>query len=189
METSKEVQTKTEPQSSPPERGRAWRIVAVVLTLHAALLGSVVLIQGCSKNDTTSLADQEKASKSGTDSQIASKENSSDPKNLTERLPSNDGLLPEENLGNAETGSSASGTSDLMTKTEEPKVDTSIVSSAPKPAPLVSTPDKESAIKQTPPAPVVAATKPAPVSLATYTVKKAIRFRRSRRARTYRLKI
>jgi hypothetical protein len=34
METS---QTEVQPQPNPPERGRAWRIVAIVLALHAAL--------------------------------------------------------------------------------------------------------------------------------------------------------
>lgn len=111
MQTSSVIPTPPEPQASPPERGRAWRIIAIVLTLHAALLGSVVLIQGCGKSDPVKIAD------GGNPSDLP---NENAAVNETAATPAHSGALPpdiglrtpEESLDGPATGSSADSNPD-----------------------------------------------------------------------------
>jgi LysM repeat protein len=96
-----------EPVQPIPEKGRAWRIIAVVLALHMVLLGFVVLIQGCSKSETPTTTEN---SVSGSPEQdAASHANSnlaSSPSNLEFKPISSDVLTPEEHLSLPEASTS-----------------------------------------------------------------------------------
>lgn len=194
METLNEQKPSPETSSPAPERGRAWRIVAVVLTLHAALLGSVVLIQGCSKSDSPAVAaDQDHSAKPAGDENTASTSNttdsSADGKNAVTKLPSNDGLLPEENLSSTDahapkSGAPASPEATTAAPSSDLNGDSSLVSSVSKTpgaandttAATGAAPSKDSTTKASPaaaatPSPATAVKSAAP-AVSTYTVKK-----------------
>ncbi len=97
MQDSIDIQPELPTQPSPPERGRAWRIVAIVLTLHAALLGSVVLIQGCSKSDTTVKNEAANTTPPVPESAAPAPDASTQAQNTT-ALPNSDVLTPEEHV-------------------------------------------------------------------------------------------
>jgi len=103
METSSETTSNPEPNSNPPERGRAWRIVVIVLTLHAALLGSVVLIQGCNQSEPMPMSDAFRTQPLAQD-QAKPKDESPNQTTLTAMFPVGDVLTPEENLPATEPG-------------------------------------------------------------------------------------
>lgn len=116
MENQPELRNET--PSSPPERGRAWRIVAIVLILHAALLGSVVLIQGCSKSDTsvqsentTTLPSDQDANR-GDAATIAANKPSTP-------APGTDALTPEEHIPGAELADQSTSGDTAMTPTPD----------------------------------------------------------------------
>ncbi len=101
METAtNETPSTPEMQPGPPERSRAWRIVAIVLTLHAALLGAVVLIQGCSKSESPALSENARTSNIEDEHDLA-KVDQPAAGNVVTPLPGGDMLTPEENLPNA----------------------------------------------------------------------------------------
>jgi LysM repeat protein len=93
-------QTTTTPPSAPPERGRAWRIVAIVLTIHAAVLGSAVLYQGCSKSEAPSVA--ENTSSTSADSLTPASDTATPSDSAQAPLPGSDTLTPEEHMASAE---------------------------------------------------------------------------------------
>jgi N-acetylmuramoyl-L-alanine amidase len=93
-------QTTSTPPSSPPERGRAWRIVAIVLTIHAAVLGSAVLYQGCSKSEAPSVA--ENTSTLSSDSLAPALDGAVLSDSAQAPLPNSDALTPEEQMASAE---------------------------------------------------------------------------------------
>lgn len=55
MQTNEEIKSDQPP--ALPERSRTWRILTIVVVLHAALLGGVVLIQGCGKSEAPAVSD------------------------------------------------------------------------------------------------------------------------------------
>jgi LysM repeat protein len=118
--------TPTPVQKSSSDKGRAWRIIAVVLTLHAALLGGVVLIQGCSKSDSShSLADVPPIPTE--EEQIMSPRDNLDPSRITIKLPSSDALLPDEQLPGSEMSPTAApltpSTESLIAQGEELRIE------------------------------------------------------------------
>jgi LysM repeat protein len=190
--------TPTPVQKSSSDKGRAWRIIAVVLTLHAALLGGVVLIQGCSKSDSShSLADVPPIPTE--EEQIMSPRDNLDPSRITIKLPSSDALLPDEQLPGSEMSPTAApltpSTESLIAQGEELRIEqpglllpsehlgteaqinaqsqvssTGLVQDGMTPKPVVMDPITETMVNPTPaPAPVVAST-PAPSK--TYSVRK-----------------
>jgi len=142
MQESNDIQPDLPTQPSPPERGRAWRIVAIVLTLHAALLGSVVLIQGCSKSDTSAKNDTNTSTVStAPDASTPAPDSATTAQNGSSTLPNGDALTPEEHLAPSTPESSdpsfAAPTPLLNPATvTETKSDPSIE----KPAPAAATP-------------------------------------------------
>ncbi len=96
MQESIDSSNETSTQAAPPERGRAWRIVAIVLTLHAALLGSVVLIQGCSKSDTVVKNDVPSAATTPAPDSTTPQPDTLAQSQGTTVLPGSDALTPEE---------------------------------------------------------------------------------------------
>ena len=105
METSPETQTK--PPSYPPERGRIWFIVVSVLALHAVVLGSVVLIQGCNKSEKPPLASEPSHTPSLDDPLAANTDFGSTQAPSAASLPSSDVLIPEEYLPSGEPSQTA----------------------------------------------------------------------------------
>lgn len=85
----------SESQPAPPERSRAWRIVAIVLSLHAALLGTVVLIQGCGKSETPTLSENDKLPTAETEHDMSTNETPSANSAAT-LAPGSDIQTPEE---------------------------------------------------------------------------------------------
>lgn len=156
METPSETQSKTEQSPAPPERGRAWRIVAIVLTLHAVLLGSVVLIQGCSKSEPGPKAENQ-ATPTMPEDTAAVKPESQGPLSPVTPTPGNDLFTPEERSMSPEVaqGKLPSDPSAAAEKTETSK--------------QTETPKQTETAKQEPATAVPAAKASAPVK---YSVRK-----------------
>jgi len=95
MEPSSDNPIIKEPQPGVPERGRAWRIVAIVLTLHAMLLGSVVLIQGCNRSEPPAMAGA-KQSPTLPEAEIRLGEDGAIQPDVVATLPTSEALTPEE---------------------------------------------------------------------------------------------
>ncbi len=108
MQTVTDIQSPSpEPPTGPPERGRAWRIIAIVLILHAALLGSVVLIQGCGKSESIKTAEGTPSTDFPETTTVAPKEKSitqiTAATNPGTPSPNSEILTPEERLPDSET--------------------------------------------------------------------------------------
>ncbi len=111
METPPENQPK--PQSYPPERGRIWFIVVSVLALHAVVLGSVVLIQGCNKSEKPPLASEPSHTSNVDDQLAANTDFTSTQTTSMGRSPNNDVLIPEEHLPSGEPSSMVPSTTQV----------------------------------------------------------------------------
>lgn len=162
MQTPTPIPSRTDTGSAPPERGRVWRIVIIVLALHAALLGSVVLIQGCGSKEAPAMTMNEAldASKSVDNKTLAATEETNSTTNANIICPRSDILTPEEKLPLNDTApveaSPAPPVPDLIaTQPVPPRAEA--------PAPVTETPK----VEPPPVAPVSPAVAPAPVK---YTV-------------------
>lgn len=100
MEIPPPTSPKIEPQDSPSQKGRGWRIASIVVALHVALLGSVaVLIQACSKSpSTTSTAEAPHNPSTLAEENASAKEDGSLQAKQNITLPNSDVLTPEEHL-------------------------------------------------------------------------------------------
>lgn len=87
--------------ATPARTSRAWRIVAIVLTLHAVLLGSFVLIQGCSKTENGPISETQPASEAQDSAVVSNFPTKSDQTQNDTILPGNDVLTPEEHIAEA----------------------------------------------------------------------------------------
>jgi LysM repeat protein len=154
MQTPNANPPKTETGSAPPERGRVWRIVIIVLALHAALLGSVVLIQGCGSKETpaVSVKDALDDSSRAADSQASAQAAKDDTNSVSSSniiCPSTNILTPEEKLPTsnettpAETPATLPGPDTTIAQadapkavTEQPKTEAPKAEAAPAEAPV-----------------------------------------------------
>ncbi|MDD2708985.1 MAG: LysM peptidoglycan-binding domain-containing protein [Verrucomicrobiae bacterium] len=154
MQNSNEIPTRSENGSPPADKGRAWRIVIIVLALHAALLGSVVLIQGCGSKDVGTMGKNEgqEPVKQAEEQVVASADTNS--VNSTGIIcPSASILTPEEQL-NKETAALGTttpgipGAEDQTASQTDPSVASSTFATAPKSeTPKVETAKPEKAVE------------------------------------------
>ena len=101
MEDTNNIHPQSEPTPTPL-RSRFWRIAAIVLTLHAVVLGTFVLIQGCSKTENGPISEAQPASETK-EMTTASNEAMPIPSHSETVLPSSDALTPEEHLAENES--------------------------------------------------------------------------------------
>ncbi len=143
MQTTLELESQLTPQTPPPPRRGRWRFWAIVLCVHVVLIGAVVLIQGCSKNESASKS--EDTSLPPLPETTGAAKSSPEDQGSLAAMPNREALTPEERPSGPDNGA---------------------VVPAPQ-APMPPAP-----VEPPPPAPVPAKVEPAPVESTTHVVVK-----------------